>query len=126
MKLKELVEVLEAEVFTEDIYDGEKEIEYGFGSDMMSDALMLLRTAPEEFFVKGMLLTGLVTRQSIRTAEMLDFGLVVLVRGKQPNDNVYEAAKDANIIMVGTKFSMFSASGRLYAKGVKGISEIDK
>lgn len=124
MKLKELVDILDATIFTKDNYDGEKEIDFGFGSDMMSDALMLLRTAPEEFFQRGILLTGLVTRQSVRTAEMLDFQVVVLVRGKVPNDNVFEAACDANIIMVGTKYSMFTTCGRLYQKGVKGISDI--
>src|SRR5574344_903274 len=125
MKLSELVKLLDADVFTKDIYDGDREVDYAFGSDLMSDALMVLRTAPDFFFEKGILLTGLVTRQSVRTAEMLDFPVILLVRGKQPNENVYDAAKDSNIIMLGTKFSMFSASGKLYSSGVRGISEVD-
>ena len=123
MKLKEVVEVLNAKIFTPDTYDGEKEVKYACGSDMMSDALMLLRTAPDRFFEHGVLLTGLVTKQSIRTAEMLDFEVVILVRGKTPNDNVYDAAQESGIIVIGTDDSMFTASGKLYAHGVLGKAE---
>ena len=94
MRIKDIVEVLNAEVFTPEIYDENIELNFAFGSDLMSDALMLLRTAPDNFFEEGMLLTGLVTKQSVRTAEMLDFKLIVIVRGKKPNENVYEAAMD--------------------------------
>ena len=123
MKLKDVVKILDATIFTEDNYNGEKDIDFAFGSDMMSDALMLLRTAPDEFFERGILLTGLVTRQSVRTAEMLDFGVVLLVRGKKPNDNVYDAAREAGVTLLGTTASMFSASGKLYAQGVRGVSD---
>lgn len=126
MKLDELVKLLDAKVFTPTLYNGNKEVEYAFGSDLMSDALMVLRTAPDVFFEKGMLLTGLVTTQSIRTAEMLEFGVVVLVRGKIPNANVLKAALELNIVVIGTKYSMFSASGRLYQKSIKGISEVSE
>ena len=124
MKLKELVTLLKAEVFTPEIYDENMEVEFAFGSDMMSDALMLLRTAPEEFFEKGILLTGLVTRQSVRTAEMLDFKVVLLVRGKKPNENVYDMANESHIILLGTELAMFTASGKLYAEGIRGVSDL--
>lgn len=123
MKLSEVVEVLNATIFTPENYDGDKVVDFAFGSDMMSDALMLLRTAPDEFFERGILLTGLVTRQSVRTAEMLDFGVVLIVRGKKPNDNVYDAAREAGVTLIGTDASMFSASGKLYALGVRGVSD---
>jgi len=124
MKLKDAVKLLDADVLTPDIYDENFEVNFAFGSDMMSDALMLLRTAPDKFCEHGILLTGLVTRQSIRTAEMLDFQVVLIVRGKTPNENVYQAAKDSGIVLLATKCSMFSASGKLYAQGVVGITDI--
>lgn len=124
MKLKKLVKLLEADVLTPDIYDENIEINYAFGSDMMSDTLMLLKVAPDEFFEEGILITGLVTRQSIRTAEMLDFKVVIIIRGKTPNKNVFETARESNIIVLGTKCAMFSASGKLYANGVAGISDL--
>lgn len=124
MKLKEIVTLLNAEVFTPKIFDENLEMNFAFGSDLMSDALMLLRTAPDDFFEQGMLLTGLVTKQSIRTAEMLDFKVVIIVRDKHPNENVFDAAMDSNIIVIGTSYSMFSACGRLFQNGVRGVSEI--
>lgn len=124
MKINELVELLDAKVLSNADIDFEKEYQYAFGSDLMSDALMLLRTAPDTFFEKGVLLTGLVTAQSIRTAEMLDFTVVILVRGKIPNQNVIEAAKESNILVIGTKDSMFTASGKMYQAGFRGVSEI--
>ncbi len=122
MKLKDLVSLLDAKILTPDLYDENRDVEFAFGSDMMSDALMLLRTAPDEFFEKGILLTGLVTCQSIRTAEMLDFGAVLIVRGKKPNDNVYDAAREAGITLLVTSNSMFSSCGKLYEAGIRGVN----
>lgn len=124
MKLKELLELLDGKVLSDAEIDLEKEYQFAFGSDLMSDALMLLRTAPDIFFEKGVLLTGLVTAQSIRTAEMLDFSVVILVRGKTPNQNVIDGAKESNILIIGTKDSMFTASGKMYAAGFRGVSEV--
>ena len=124
MKLDEIVKILKAEVFTKETYNGDLEFKYCFASDLMSDALVLLKTAPIDFFDYGMLMTGLITKQSIRTAEMLDYRLIIIVRGKKPIDNVFEAALDEGIIVIGTEYSMFSASGRLFESGIKGISEV--
>lgn len=124
MKINELIELLNAEVFSDATFDLDQDFRYAFGSDLMSDALMLLRTAPDSFFEHGVLLTGLVTAQSIRTAEMLDFKVLILIRGKKPNQNVIDAAKESNILVLGTKDSMFTASGKMYAQGFRGVTEI--
>lgn len=124
MKLEEIVKLLKADIYTPDNYDGNMEINYAFASDLMSDALVLLKTAPVEFFDQGMLITGLVTKQSIRTAQMLDYKVVIIVRGKKPVDNVFELASEEDITVIGTDLSMFSAAGRLYQSGIKGSSEL--
>lgn len=124
MKLQEVVELLNCKIYTPNEFDGDHELNFAFGSDLMSDALMLLRTAPEEFFSEGMLLTGLVTNQSIRTAEMLDFQVVMLVRDKKPNQTVIDSAIESGIMLLSTPFSMFSACGKLWENGVKGVSEL--
>lgn len=123
MLLKEVVELLNCKIYTPENYNENYELNFAFGSDLMSDALMLLRTAPENFFEEGMLLTGLVTNQSIRTAEMLDFQVVMLVRDKKPNQNVIDSAMESGIALLSTPFSMFSAAGKLWEKGVRGVSE---
>lgn len=124
MKLKELVKELKANVLTPDTYDPEYEVNYAFSSDLMSDALMLLRTAPGDFFEEGLLITGLATNQSIRTAEMLDFRVVIMVRNKMPNQSVLEGAIDSDITVITSPCSMFSASGILWEKGVRGVTDL--
>lgn len=122
MTLDEIVKALNAEVYTKDIYDGSLNFKYAFASDLMSDALVLLKSAPIDFFDYGMLITGLVTKQSIRTAQMLDYRLVIIVRGKKPVDNVFETANDEGIIVIGTDESMFNACAKLYDCGIRGMS----
>ena len=125
MKLQELVKLLNGNILTESIYDSEKDVNYAFACDLMSDALMLLRNVPIDFCEQGILITGLVTIQGVRTAEMLDIGVLLLVRGKKPSKQVIDAAIESNIIMIGTPYTMFSTNGRMYERGIKGISEIE-
>lgn len=124
MKLKDIVEVLNAKVLTPEIYDPDYEVNFAFASDLMSDALMLLRTAPTDFFEEGLLITGLATNQSIRTAEMLDFEVVIMVRNKMPNQSVLDGAIDSNIVVLTSSCSMFSTSGILWKNGVRGITDL--
>lgn len=126
MKLNELVELLEAKIFTSKSYNPDKDVNYAFSCDLMSDALMLLRNVPLDFCDEGVLVTGLVTIQGVRTAEMLDLQVIILVRGKTPTSQVIEAAESSNIIMLGTDYTMFSANGKMYNAGIKGISEYDQ
>lgn len=125
MKLSQLVELLNAQVFTANTYNPEREVNYAFSCDLMSDALMLLRNVPMKFCEEGLLATGLVTIQGVRTAEMLDINVLLLVRGKIPSQQVIQAAEELQIIMIGTEYTMFSANGKMYQGGIKGISEIE-
>lgn len=114
MKLKEILELVEGQLI---LGEGhlEREVKFAFGSDLMSDVLAYT----EEDTV---LLTGLVNNQVIRTAEMLDLKAIVFVRGKKPSDELIELAKEDNIVLINTAFSMYTASGILYSKGLKGTS----
>lgn len=85
MRISALRDLLEARV----LCGGdrlEEEISTVFASDMMSDVL----ACPDEIHC---LLTGLINQQVIRTADMMDIGLVVFVRGKCPSDEVVEMAR---------------------------------
>jgi hypothetical protein len=114
MRLGEIVELLHATIFTQEIYNEHYVIKYAFSGDLMSDALMVLRNAPSEFFLHGAVVTGNVTIQSVRTAEILDFPVIILTRDKIPTSQVIAHAVKSNIILLGTKDVMFSASGKLY------------
>ncbi|SHJ00187.1 DRTGG domain-containing protein [Lutispora thermophila] len=113
MKIKDIRDVLQAEVLCgEDLL--ENEILYAFGSDLMSDVLAFVKTGT-------ILLTGLVNSQVIRTAEMADINAIIFVRGKVPDKDVIDLARESSIIILTTKYTLFTASGILYSCGLRGI-----
>jgi len=112
VKLREIQKIINAEVLT-----GEKhldnEIETAFACDLMSDAL----TFKED---KTLLLTGLVNPHTIRTAEMMDIGAIVFVRGKKPDEATIKLAEEVDIVIMTTPNILFTCSGILFANGIKG------
>ena len=110
MEISALRDILEAEVLCgEDRLD--EEIETLFASDMMSDVL----ACPE---VLHCLLTGLINQQVIRTADMMDIGVVIFVRNKRPSDEVVAMARQRDMVVMLTPCRMFTACGRLYEQGL--------
>jgi predicted transcriptional regulator len=111
MKLNEIRELLNAEVLAcEEVMDS-IDIEKGYSSDLMSDVLAFASPAV-------LLITGLTNVQIFRTAQMLDIPAIVFVRGKKPNEDLLNLAKEANMPILFTYMSMFETSGRLYGKGL--------
>jgi predicted transcriptional regulator len=96
----------------------EKDIIGAYASDLMSDVL-----ASEYLDESAVLVSGLNNLQLIRTAEMLDLAVIVLVRGKQPKPEMIEMAKENDITLMSTDFNMYNSCGILYADGVKGFSD---
>ena len=113
MKICEIKELLCAEILCGEEHL-ESEVSYAFGSDLMSDVLA---------YVKGstVLLTGLINNQVIRTAEMADLNAIIFVRGKKPEPEIVAMAVENNIILMLTKDTLYTASGKLYCKGLQGI-----
>ena len=121
MKLSEIIKKYNFKVYTPEILS-EMDINYAFCSDLMSDALLKLNSVTDErILAQSMLITGLTTNQSIRTAEMLDVNVVLLVRGKIPSLKVVDLAIESNILLLSTEQTMFNMSGLLYSDGIKGI-----
>lgn len=112
MKLREIAELLKCEILIGEGYL-DREVKFAFGSDLMSDVLAYT----EE---ETVLLTGLCNNQVIRTAEMLDLKSVVFVRGKKPSDDVIELAKEDDMLLMRTEYSLYQASGILYSHGLEG------
>ena len=116
MKISDIQQILEAKLLTPGL-DMECEVLNAFGSDMMSDVLAFVKN-------QAVLLTGLTNPQVVRTAIMMDMSCIVFVRGKQPDDTVQEMAQEAGIVVLLTKYTMFTASGRLYENGLRdGMNE---
>ncbi len=113
MTVKEAAQILEAEVLVGENLD--VEIKTACGSDMMSDVLAFVKD-------QALLLTGLCNPQVIRTAEMMDMRCVVFVRGKEVDPEILELARSRDIIVMKTKYRMFTACGLLYSGGLRGES----
>ena len=113
MKICEIKSILKAEVLCGDEYL-DTEVGCAFASDLMSDVLA---------YVKGktLLLTGLINAQVVRTAEMAELSAIIFVRGKIPEKEIIELARENNMVLLVTKYTMYAASGELYSKGLPGM-----
>ena len=93
--------------------DLSREIHTAFAGDLMSDVLAYAGSC-------GVLLTGLVNAQVVRTADMLDINCICFVRGKTPGDDILALAKSKNMVILRTEHLMFTSCGILYENGLKG------
>lgn len=110
MKLRQVKEILEAEIYTnEELL--EDDVSAACGCDLMSDVLAF---ASDHI----LLLTGLINLQVIRTAEMLDIKGIVFVRGKLPTEDMKQLADEKQICLLSTKQPLYVACGKLYSKGL--------
>jgi len=113
--LREVQEILEAEVFFGDD-QLDMEVKTAFGADLMSDVLAFAKTG-------SLLLTGLTNPQIVRTSDVLDIAAIIMVRGKRPLPETIRLAEELNIPILGTKYILFETVGRLYTKGIVGCIE---
>jgi len=121
MDLKTVLKVLEGELFSPppglSSTAGENldnlEFNCGGAADLMSDVLAFAR--PD-----SLLLTGLTHPQVVRTAEMAGILALVFVRGKHPPPETAALAAEVGIPLLGTRYKMYEACGRLYAAGLPG------
>lgn len=124
MELTSVLELLNAKQFNLECPRCVKEINYAFVCDLMSDALMLLKKMPSHIGAHGALVTGLVTNQALRTAEILDLETIIFVRGKTPTQSVIDLADEIGITLIGTGLTMYRASGLLFQEGVKSYESV--
>ena len=113
MKLKDVIETVQGDVLTRRS-DLDLEVKYCGAMDLMSDALAYLPPG-------CMLLTGLKTIQTIRTAEMAYVATILFVRGKMPDTETIQLAEDLGIPLIRTNFGMFESCGRLYLAGMAPV-----
>ena len=109
MKATEIQALLNATVLVGPL--PEEEILTACGSDMMSDVLAFVKD-------HGILLTGLVNPQTVRTAVMMDMKGIVFVRGKKPDAAVISLAEESGIVLLTTDYRMYTACGLLYTAGL--------
>ncbi|MCF8061664.1 MAG: hypothetical protein K9M82_04030 [Deltaproteobacteria bacterium] len=116
MKLAELVELLDAEIV---VGHEKRDLSFEFctASDLMSDILRGPTSG-------SILITGLNNTQVIRASVIANVAAIVLVRKKRPNEDLVERAKEHEIPLIRTPFTMFTACGKLFEVGLRGIDEL--
>jgi predicted transcriptional regulator len=112
MLLKDIKNILKCRSLTsEKLLD--KEIDYCFGADLMSDVLRYARTG-------SLLLTGITNNQVLQVAEIMDLSAIIFVRGKQPEQNIIEQAEVRKLPLLATENLLFDVCGILYVNGMRG------
>ena len=113
MTLAEAVEVLKAEpVYEPRGGGGTVELTGCFAADLMSDVLAFAREG-------SLLLTGLATHQTVRTAAVKQLAAVVVVEGKQIGNDMVEAAREELVPLYRTPLSKYEACGLLMQAGLR-------
>jgi predicted transcriptional regulator len=116
MKLSDVKDALKAKViFGDDQMD--MEVTAGAASDLMSD---LLRGPPKTGVV---ILSGLNNIQVIRTSVIAGVSAIVFVRDKEPSQDMIAHAQEHDLPLLSTPFTMFTACGRLFRKGLRGVEK---
>jgi len=115
MTVKEAADILGANIVSAKEH-GNIEIISACGSDMMSDIMAF-------FHGQGIMLTGLINVQAVRTANLMDISAICLVRGKKATQEMISLAEEFGIPILETPHPMFTACGLLYAAGLPGTQK---
>lgn len=118
MRLEAVRQILDCRVLVGDD-QLDREVDVGCGADLMSDVLAFIKP-------KALLLTGLTTVQSVRTADVAEVRAIVYVRGKPPDKEAITLARETGIVLLSTNLPMYEACGKLYACGLRGGSELQE
>ncbi len=112
MKLHELCNIVKGSIQNES--DSDQEYIKAFASDLMSD---VLRFSMEN----TILITGLSTIQTIRTAEISNISCIIIARDKKVTNEMLALASECQISILSTKLSLYEISGLLYMRGLKPV-----
>ena len=118
MTLHDIQRILDAEVIAGKENLG-REISHAFAADILSDVLAIARRGAEG----ALLITGNRTLQVIYTADVVDLGAILFVRGKRPNESMAQLANEMEIPLLMTPYIMFETCGRLHQHGLKACIE---
>lgn len=117
MKVKDIVDILKAQVLNEG--NMEEEVKTACGSDMMSDVLAFVKD-------QSVLLTGLMNPQVVRTAEMMDMHCIVFVRGKNIDPNVVELARQKEITVLASPIGCLRRAGCFIPMGFGEAAKLNE
>ncbi|PID95617.1 MAG: hypothetical protein CSA94_00630 [Bacteroidetes bacterium] len=68
-----------------------------------------------------LLITGLSNIQTIRTAEMADINVIMIVRNKKISEDMIALANENDITLLQCEYSLFKTTGILYNNGLEPV-----
>ncbi|NCD32727.1 MAG: hypothetical protein EOL87_04835 [Spartobacteria bacterium] len=111
-KIREAVEAINGKVIYSSESMPDDEIQFVVACDLMSDVLVV-----DEDDI--LLVTSLVSRQSLKTAHLVGAHALVIVNDKAVPEDLIELADELELTLIGTPMSKFSACvalGKLLGK----------
>ena len=113
MKLTELIQKLNLSVRSAKA-NLEREVTGGYASDLLSDVI----ANGEE---GNVWITLQVHHNIVAVASMKDIAGIILVNGREPEQETIEKAETENIALMVTEMPTFEIVGKLYSLGVTGM-----
>lgn len=89
---------------------------FAFASDLMSDVLTIPAGSDQTI-----LITGLCTPQTIRTANVADIHTVIIARNKKATEEMIKLANEYNICIIESPHSIFRCCIAVHEIGLKPL-----
>lgn len=112
MKLRKLVEEFDLEVKC-GVDELDREIRGGYVSDLLSDVIANGRAG-------DLWITLQIHRNIVGVASLKDLAAIVIINGRQPEEETIKKAENEGIPIVVSKLPAFELVGRLYDAGISG------
>ena len=113
MKLTELIQKLNLDVRSAKA-NLEREVTGGYASDLLSDVIANGKEG-------NIWITLQIHHNIVAVASMKDLAGIILVYGREPEQETVEKAEAENLVLMVTEMSTFELVGRLYSLGVTGM-----
>jgi hypothetical protein len=113
VKLTELIQKLNLDVRSAKA-NLEREVTGGYASDLLSDVIANGKEG-------NIWITLQIHHNIVAVASMKDLAGIILVNGREPEQETVEKAEAENLVLMVTEMSTFELVGRLYSLGVTGM-----
>jgi hypothetical protein len=113
MKLTELIQRLNLGVRSAKA-DLEREVTGGYASDLLSDVIANSKEG-------NIWITLQIHHNIVAVASMKDLTGIILVNGREPEQETVEKAEAENLVIMVTEMPTFELVGKLYGLGVTGM-----